>query len=734
LGNGGAGGALVVAVTALDAASATRVAGGSCGDGILEGNEQCDDGVPPAEKTGPNAIDTGCNALCQVEANWNCQTPGQPCQYVGVCGNGVLTSNKQCDDGNAVSGDGCSSTCKLEPGWVCRVPGKPCSPLCGDGLVVGNEQCDDGNTVSGDGCSPTCKIEPGWKCTGAPSVCTKTVCGNGIVETGEGCDDGNALPFDGCSENCQVEPTCPADGSPCTSPCGDGLVMGSKQCDDGNQTSGDGCSSTCQVEAGWACTQPPLGNKMVVPILYRDFRFHNPTDFEPGVTGQYAATLGIAASTLDQDGKPQYAAGLAAGYGHIAGASTFSAWFRTSTSGLNYPIGSTLALWQNSNGAYVNRYGPNGEQWTVTTPANWCGSVGQELTDAAGNPIPCTFEYQQSDADPTGGQTDCQKMEALGYTQLPGSCKASGGTYSAEYIVKTVDGNPLFFPIDDSPFTPTSEFHVAQVPSQSQPADLYDDSGDWPYDVDSAGNKRMHNFSFTSEVRYWFTYDPSKTFELDFVGDDDVWVFVDKKLAVDLGGIHTPVQGSVTLDSPTIAKLGLNLKSGSVYEAAVFQVERQTTCSTYELTLNGFNSSPSVCSSPCGNGVVVGNKECDCGNGTVPVPAGCPGANSDTAYGGCTTQCQWGPFCGDGIVQSPQEECDLGKENGDTSLGKNGCSFTCKKPHFCGDGTVDTDLGEQCDMGSLNGVAVDASGNPSSAPDAQVLCTIDCTIPPGAVL
>jgi len=79
LGNGGAGGALVVAVTALDAASATRVAGGSCGDGILEGNEQCDDGVPPAEKTGPNAIDTGCNALCQVEANWNCQTPGQPC-------------------------------------------------------------------------------------------------------------------------------------------------------------------------------------------------------------------------------------------------------------------------------------------------------------------------------------------------------------------------------------------------------------------------------------------------------------------------------------------------------------------------------------------------------------------------------------------------------------------------------------------------------------------------------
>ena len=69
-----------------------------------------------------------------------------------------------------------------------------------------------------------------------------------------------------------------------------------------------------------------------------------------------------------------------------------------------------------------------------------------------------------------------------------------------------------------------------------------------PYDPNWAAEAGMplHNFSFTSEVRYWFKYDATKTFTLDFTGDDDVWVFINRKLAVDLGGIHTPVQGSVT--------------------------------------------------------------------------------------------------------------------------------------------------------------------------------------------
>jgi fibro-slime domain-containing protein len=203
------------------------------------------------------------------------------------------------------------------------------------------------------------------------------------------------------------------------------------------------------------------------------------------------------------------------------------------------------------------------------------------------------------------------------------SCYKNNGSYSATFLVSKVDGNPLFFPVDDDNFTPASELTAAQVPP------YYDAMGTWPYDVDAAGNKRLHNFSFTSEVRYWFLYDKTNTYTLDFEGDDDLWVFINRKLAVDLGGIHTPVIGTVvigangngattvqvpplppataTVPIPTTVNLGL--QDGRVYEIAVFQAERQSDASSFKLTLIGFNTTPSECT-PCGNASTAGDGGC----------------------------------------------------------------------------------------------------------------------------
>jgi len=173
------------------------------------------------------------------------------------------------------------------------------------------------------------------------------------------------------------------------------------------------------------------------------------------------------------------------------------------------------------------------------------------------------------------------------------------------------------------------------------------------------------------------------------------------------------------------------LQNGKVYEIAVFQAERQSTGSSYKLTLSGFNASPTSCVPTCGDGEVVADEECDCGTDPNNFPARCNGPNSDTAYGGCTTQCKWGTYCGDGITNGP-EECDKGKDNG-TDSGHGGCTIGCTTTHYCGDGIPDTDRGEECDMGDKNGQTLDSQLAVSTDPTAQVYCTTECTIPPGIV-
>ena len=103
--------------------------------------------------------------------------------------------------------------------------------------------------------------------------------------------------------------------------CGDGIVV-SEDCDDGNNVDGDGCSAACKIEPGFMCKQPELGDKMVVPAAYRDFRAKTPAEFEPGATGRTMALTGIVKPDLDADGKPVYTGNVANSY--ITSATTFA--------------------------------------------------------------------------------------------------------------------------------------------------------------------------------------------------------------------------------------------------------------------------------------------------------------------------------------------------------------------------------------------------------------------------
>ena len=83
-----------------------------------------------------------------------------------------------------------------------------------------------------------------------------------------------------------------------------------------------------------------------------------------------------------------------------------------------------------------------------------------------------------------------------------------------------------------------------------------------------------HNFGFTMKFQAKFVYVPGQYFE--FLGDDDVWVFINKKLVVDIGGQHAQVAGSVNLDT-------LGLTPGETYPFHIFYAERHQSSSNFKM-------------------------------------------------------------------------------------------------------------------------------------------------------
>jgi fibro-slime domain-containing protein len=105
------------------------------------------------------------------------------------------------------------------------------------------------------------------------------------------------------------------------------------------------------------------------------------------------------------------------------------------------------------------------------------------------------------------------------------------------------------------------------------------DSSYYPLDGQGFGNEgKSHNYAFTTEIHTKFTYSGGETFT--FQGDDDVFVYINRHLAIDLGGIHAQQSKSVNLDEQAEA---LGISKGNVYDLDVFNAERHTTQSNFRI-------------------------------------------------------------------------------------------------------------------------------------------------------
>jgi fibro-slime domain-containing protein len=397
---------------------------------------------------------------------------------------------------------------------------------------------------------------------GNPGGCVSS-CGNGVIECEEECDDGNHVALDGCSPQCRKEPYV----------CGDGIVLG-EACDDGNRTDGDGCSSSCTIEKGFECTsavcdQPGGGCVLRLPVTFRDFNGSmapgGHPDFQPGYNSS-GAIQGLVSSALDMEGKPVLSPSASVDNGFMHGQSAFAQWYRDDP-GVNANIPGEIVLWDDGQGGYVNRWGQNGEQW----PGD---------TNAPPGPQPPAAAY---------------------------------------------DGNPLFFPLDSAPGIldePRSEGKVPEQygwqawPRETEVASLLGITTPIPT-ATADFPSTMHNFSFTTELKFWFRYESGMSAQLNFSGDDDVWIFLNGHLAVDLGGWHVPLNGSIVIDQQTISvsaqltysQTGTNemtamsggtaddygMVGGSVYPIQIFQAEREVEGSSFRLGLTGIDARRSVC-------------------------------------------------------------------------------------------------------------------------------------------
>ena len=458
-------------------------------------------------------------------------------------------------------------------------------PGCGDGMLTDDESCDDGNLVSGDGCSADClMVEVGFSCPLAGTPCSKAVeCGDGVTTDPEFCDDGNTTPGDGCSARCTLELGFKCDGTP--------SVCTPTVCGDGKKEGAESCDdgNADPYDGCSAVCQTEPNCKAGACV----------SDCGDGLVIGEECDDG---NTRSGDGcsdkckiEPGFMCALAA----------------ATTDLVNLPI-----VYRDFRQHQDSYHGHPNFHWDGVSTAT--KGIAKVKLDADGKP-----EYSG-----VGNlHVDSQDNFKSWYRDDP--------NYNIKFIDKlplmniagvyTYD-NSLFFPLDNRGW----------VVDPVNPEGLF------------SGDVGQHNFAFTSELHYWFKYDAAQNSTLAFRGDDDVWVFVAGSMVVDLGGIHDKVDGQVTLNASTadVAGTALNLVQDQVYEIDIFQAERNPGGSNYKLQLTGFNTSASLCTPVCGDGILTLGEQCDDG-----VNAG--------GYGKCGPGCKLTEYCGDGKIEA-DEDCDDG--------------------------------------------------------------------------
>jgi len=328
-----------------------------------------------------------------------------------------------------------------------------------------------------------------------------------------------------------------------------------------------------------AYAQQPPAQTIAVPVTFYDFHSDrtNP-EFEQPHSG--ALRRGMVANTLDKDHKP------------VVGSSPYlnqgiRFWFRD-WSKLNdgtyqmqaendpdsrYSTRGYLEKFRPIYMYYDNSTFPPGRRQRFGDEWGSRGYLDSNIPRAYPNSTVAVNNYTNIATQATGftgnGQyytIDSAYINRVVYDTLIFN-HIGNGTYTFDR-----DNNNQFFPLNGRGFQANNNT-----------------ANNWIYDSSNGGNR---NYSYTMELVWGESkYDPTANMNFTFRGDDDVWVFINDRLVMDIGGIHQPENGTFNLDQ-LVRNGTLNLTAGEKFDMRLFYCERHANDANIRITTNIIGSQP----------------------------------------------------------------------------------------------------------------------------------------------
>jgi fibro-slime domain-containing protein len=245
-------------------------------------------------------------------------------------------------------------------------------------------------------------------------------------------------------------------------------------------------------------------------------------------------------------------------------------------------------------------FGADGSRYELGAPITYQGvpNTGVTVRDEKCDTI-AGIVRDFKDATEPGGHPDFEAFAGAGATKglvnaflgsdekpvYTGICETAGNTTTCPYGQQTTSKanfNQWYRTVDgvNQPFVVYLGFESVGNMMTFRCNNFFPlDNAGWGNNHTRADGSR--NYAFTTEIHLKIKYVGGETFR--FMGDDDLWIFINGKLAMDLGGLHPQASDTISLDQQSSV---LGITPGNEYTLDLFHAERHTWASNFNIETN----------------------------------------------------------------------------------------------------------------------------------------------------